>query len=102
VYNVTEEEYQRALARAVESHELFRMTTLGNIQDHAFALIRANPKLHKLDTAALTREISDSFSPDKYFAAFAFMGDYLNLEGSSPLGKWYAKGIYINMTRAVV
>ena len=102
VYNVTEKEYQRALAKAVESHELFRMTTLANIQDHAFALIRANPKLQKLDTAAMTQKISDSFSPDKYFAAFAFMEDYLNFEGSSPLGKWYAKGIYINLTRAMV
>jgi hypothetical protein len=30
------------------------------------------------------------------------MEDYLNFEGSSPLGKWYAKGIFINMTRTIV
>jgi hypothetical protein len=102
MYNVDEEEYQRALAKAVETHESFKTTTLDNLEEHATSFIRENRKLHKLDNTALTQKISDSFSPDKFFAAFAFMGDYLNFEDSSSLGKWYAKGIYINMTRAMV
>jgi hypothetical protein len=39
VYNVNEEEHQRALAKAVESHESFNTTTCDNIQKHAMDLI---------------------------------------------------------------
>jgi hypothetical protein len=101
-YNVNEEEYQRAVANAVESHESFKKTTCRNIQKHTTSLISANKNLRELDDVALTQKISDSFSPDKLFDAFAFMEDYLNFEDSSSLGKWYAKGIYINMTRTAM
>jgi hypothetical protein len=101
-YNVNEEEYQRAVANAVQSHESFKRTTCSNVQKHATSLISANKNLRELDDVALTQKISDSFTPDKYFDAFAFMEDYLNFEDSSALGKWYAKGIYVNMTRTAM
>jgi hypothetical protein len=101
-HNVNEEEHQRALVKAIESHESFKTTLRNNIEDHASALNRAYWNLDEPDNAALTREISSSFSPDKFFAAFAFMKEYLDFEASSPLGKWYAKGMYSNMTRAMV
>jgi hypothetical protein len=101
-YLVNEEEYQLALAKAVESHESLKATTCSNIQKHATCLVRANKNLHELDNAALTQKVSDSFSPDKFFDAFTFMEDYLNFEDSSALGKWYAEGIYINMTRTAI
>lgn len=101
-YNANEEEHQCALAQAVESHESFKTTTCSNLQKQATSLIKTIPNLRELDDLALTQQISDSFSLDKFFAAFAFMADFLNYGGSSPLGKWYAKGIYVNMTRTVV
>lgn len=100
VHNVNEDEHQCALAKAVECHESFKKTTLSNIRDHATA--KVDWDLYGLDDAAMTQRIGDSFSHDKFFATFAFMQDYLDFGGSSSLGKWYAKGIYMNMTCAAV
>lgn len=102
VHKCNEEEYQRALAKAVESQESFMRTTCNNIEEQVTSLVENDGELHELDDVALTKKIEDSFSPDKFFAAFAFMKDYLNFEDSSSLGKWYAKGIYINTTRTVM
>lgn len=101
-HDVNEEEHQRASTKAVESHKSFKTSTCRQILKRAISLTEVNRNLHELDDAALTQKIGDSFSPDKFFAAFAFMEDYLHFEGSSPLGKWYAKGIYVNMTRTIV
>jgi hypothetical protein len=102
VWDVNEEEYQRALAKAIESYDLFQTILCNNIWDYASDLIGASWNLEELESAALAQKISDFFSPHKFFAAFAFMEDYFNFECSSPLGKWYAKGIYVNMTCAIV
>jgi hypothetical protein len=102
IHNVNEEEHRRAFAKAVRSHESYKTTTCSNIKEHAISIIRANLNIRQLDDVALTQKISDSFSPDKFFAAFAFMEDYLNFEGSSPLGKWFAEGIYVNIVRTLV
>ena len=101
-HNANEEEYQNALAKALKSHNSFKTATCEHLQKQATSLARADLKLSQLNDAALAQKIVDSLGPDKFFAAFAFMADFLNYGGSSPLGKWYAKGIYVNMTRTVV
>jgi hypothetical protein len=87
-YNVNEEEHQRALVMAVESHESFKNIIRTNITLDAICLTDDELNLCQLDNVALTQKISDSFSPDRFFAAFGFMEDYLDLKSSTPLGKW--------------
>ena len=96
-HKVNEEEHQRALAKAIKSHTSFKTTTCENLQVHAASLIRADPKLSQLNDAALGQKIGDSLNPDKFFAAFSFLKDFLNYEGCAPLGKWFIKTIYTNM-----
>jgi hypothetical protein len=102
LYNANEQEYQRALTKAVELHDSLKTTTCNNLQKHAAALLQATPDLRELDNVTLTQKISDSSSLDRFFAAFNYTEDYLDYGGSSPMGKWYAKGIYVNMTRTLV
>lgn len=96
-HNANEEEYQNALAKALKSHNSFKTATCEHLQKQATSLARADLKLSQLNDAALAQKIVDSLGPDKFFAAFGFLKDFLNYEGCAPLGKWFMKTIYTNM-----
>jgi len=95
-HNVNEEEYQSAWAQAIESHNLYKTNACGKLVEFTTSLTK-DPGLRYLDDAAFREIIDASFTTQKFFDAFSYLQDYLNLPGSTARGKWYATEMWTSM-----
>ena len=53
--------------------------------------------LLELSAASLAAKFAKTFNETNYFFCFYFMKFYLNIAGSSALGQWFLKTIFVNL-----
>lgn len=56
-----------------------------------------DPTLLEISDSSFAIKVGKAFSATNYFHYYYFIKNYLNIEGSSELGKWFLKSIFVNM-----
>lgn len=90
-------DYEWARNKMLENCRSYKSKVCAQFKSFVEAMTTQDPTLLELSDNGFATKVGEAFTATNYFHCFFFMKNYLNVEGSSSLGKWFLKSIFVNM-----
>ena len=90
-------EYDWARNKIMENHRTYKSKTCSQFKLLVNRQVAQDHTLLELSAASFAAKFEKMFNESNYFFCFYFMKFYLNIAGSSALGQWFLKTIFVNL-----
>lgn len=97
-------EWQHAKNKFYDNIKAYKLQVLTAIEAHVRNFKRDQDTMYiaqEQDPDALTAFFEGQFSADNFLACWPYLAEYLDVDNSTDLGKYYCKSIYANLCREV-
>lgn len=90
-------DWKQARAKILKNYRTYKSNICKGFKSLIATLSKQDDTLLEISDQSFTNKVGKTFNSPNFFYYFYFIKNYLNVEGSTPLGKQYLKTIYINL-----
>lgn len=81
----------------LENCRLYKLKTYGQFKTFVRTMTIQDSLLLEISNNSFASKVGNTFTTTNYFYCFYFIKNYLNVKGSSKLGKQFLKSIFVNI-----
>lgn len=90
-------DYKQARNKMLKNCRLYKLKICRQFKVFVRTMTSQDLSLLEISNNSFASKVSDTFTTTNYFYCFYFIKNYLNVKGSSELGKQFIKSIFVNI-----
>ncbi|KAF1816370.1 hypothetical protein P152DRAFT_454635 [Eremomyces bilateralis CBS 781.70] len=83
--------------KILDNVRTYKNKMLARFEIHIKSLIEIEPWIKNMNEDGLRKRLESKFNAQNFLFVWYYMKDYIDVDNSAPLGKWFMKNMYVNM-----